>query len=126
MLAQFRKCILGFDTNCGGYALRGLSRWNLDLSVGKGVSFTERVGADLSFQFTNVMNHMALGVVDIHATEKRLIADGWKQTEQPKIGRDGKWQLNLYDPDDTRLELMEFTPVEKPCCSQYTGPHPKP
>jgi hypothetical protein len=28
--------------------------------VGKGVSFTERVGADLSFQFTNVMNHMAL------------------------------------------------------------------
>uniref|UniRef100_Q025D2 Cna B domain protein n=1 Tax=Solibacter usitatus (strain Ellin6076) TaxID=234267 RepID=Q025D2_SOLUE len=60
VLAQFRKCILGFDTNCGGYALRGLSRWNMDLSVGKGVSFTERVGADLSFQFTNVMNHMAL------------------------------------------------------------------
>ena len=24
------------------------------------------------------MNHMALGVVDIHETEKRLIADGWK------------------------------------------------
>jgi len=46
--------------------------------------------------------------------------------EAPKIGRDGKWQLNLYDPDETRVELMEFTPVEKPCCSEYTGPHPKP
>jgi hypothetical protein len=60
VIAQFRKCVLGFDTNCGGYALRGLSRWNLDLAVGKTLSFTERVGADLSFQFTNVLNHMAL------------------------------------------------------------------
>lgn len=60
VISQFRKCVLGFDTNCGGYALRGLSRWNLDLAVGKNISFTERVGADLSFQFTNVMNHMAL------------------------------------------------------------------
>ena len=33
ILAEFRKCILGFDTNCGGYALRGLPRWNLDLAV---------------------------------------------------------------------------------------------
>jgi len=24
------------------------------------------------------------------------------------------------------VELMEFTPVEKPCCSEFTGPHPKP
>lgn len=60
----------------------------------------------------------------IHAAEKQLRANGWNGTEQPKIGRDGKWQLNLYDPDDTRVELMEFTPVQKPCCSEYTGPHP--
>jgi hypothetical protein len=32
--------------------------------------------------------------------------------------------LNLYDPDETRVELMEFAPVEKPCCAEYTGPHP--
>jgi hypothetical protein len=60
VLSQFRKCVLGFDKNCGGYALRGLPRWNLDLAVGKTVAITERVGADLSFQFTNVMNHIAL------------------------------------------------------------------
>jgi len=34
--------------------------------------------------------------------------------------------LNLYDPDATRVELMEFTPVEKPCCSEYSGNQPKP
>jgi hypothetical protein len=40
------------------------------------------------------------------------------------MGRDGKWQLNLYDPDLTRIELMEFTPKEKPCCSEFQGQHP--
>jgi hypothetical protein len=61
VLAQFRKCVVGFDANCGGYALRGLSRWNLDLSVGKNINFwREGMGADFSFQFTNVLNHMAL------------------------------------------------------------------
>src|SRR5262249_35853362 len=58
VLAEFRKCVLGFDGNCGGYALRGLPRWNLDLGVHKTVAFwREGVGADLSFQFTNVLNH---------------------------------------------------------------------
>lgn len=60
IISEFRKCVLGFDTNCAGYALRGLPRWNLDLAVGKTINFGERVGADLSFQFTNVMNHTAL------------------------------------------------------------------
>ena len=61
ILAQFRKCVVGFDSNCGGFVLRGLPRWNLDLSVGKTVAFwREGMGADFSFQFTNVLNHMAL------------------------------------------------------------------
>jgi hypothetical protein len=37
----------------------------------------------------------------------------------PKIGRDGKWQLNLYDPNLTRAELMEPKPVQPPCCSPF-------
>ena len=42
----------------------------------------------------------------------------------PKIGKDGKWQANLYDPDGTRVELMEFQPVNKPCCSPFTAESP--
>jgi len=34
--------------------------------------------------------------------------------------------LNLYDPDETRVEFMEFTPIERPCCSEYAGQHPVP
>jgi hypothetical protein len=62
VLSEFRKCILGYDTSCGGFALRGLPRWNLDLGVNKTVNFwREGVGADFSFQFTNVLNHVAMG-----------------------------------------------------------------
>ena len=40
----------------------------------------------------------------------------------PQIGLDGKWQLNLYDPDGTRAEVMEFQPAVKPCCSILPPP----
>ena len=43
----------------------------------------------------------------------------------PQMGLDGKWQANLYDPDGTRVELMEFQPVIKPCCSSFTADSPK-
>jgi predicted enzyme related to lactoylglutathione lyase len=29
----------------------------------------------------------------------------------PRIGRNNRWQLNLYDPDGTRIELMEPFPM---------------
>jgi hypothetical protein len=58
--SQLRPCILGIDTSCGGYVnLRGLPRWNLDATISKDISIVgERVGATLSFQFTNIMNHV--------------------------------------------------------------------
>jgi hypothetical protein len=73
-----------------------------------------------------VMNHISLGIPDIHAISNQIVKAGVTPTESPKIGRDGKWQLNLYDADDTRVEFMEFTPTQKPCCSEFTGPHPGP
>ena len=38
-----------------------------------------------------------------------------------KVGRDGKGQFNMYDPDGIRAELMSFHAVEKPCCSRVHG-----
>ena len=73
-----------------------------------------------------VMNHISLGVKDMNAAQMKLESHGWKPNgnEHSQIGRDGKLQLNVFDPDQTRIELMEFTPVDKPCCSEFTGPHP--
>jgi hypothetical protein len=61
---EFRPCILGYDTSCGGYYnIRGLPSWNLDAGILKdiGVWKEGRVGATLSFQITNVLNHVVLG-----------------------------------------------------------------
>jgi hypothetical protein len=56
-------------------------------------------------------------VPDANAAHKVLLDRSVQMREKPKIGRDGKWQLNLYDPNLTRVELMEPKPVETPCCS---------
>jgi hypothetical protein len=61
---ELRPCVLGMDTNCGGYGnLRGLPTWNLDANLAKdiGVWKEGKVGATLSFQFTNIVNHMQPG-----------------------------------------------------------------
>jgi hypothetical protein len=59
--SEFRPCILGFDTSCGGGGnVRGLGTWNLDASVSKdiGVWKEGRVGVSLTFVFTNLLNHV--------------------------------------------------------------------
>jgi catechol 2,3-dioxygenase-like lactoylglutathione lyase family enzyme len=77
-------------------------------------------------RLTGVMNHISLGVVDMKKAQATLESHGWKPhgDEKAQMGKDGKWQLNVYDPDLTRIELMEFKPAQKPCCSDFTGPHP--
>jgi hypothetical protein len=62
--AEFRRCVLGIDTSCGGYGnIRTLPTWNLDATAAKdiGVWKEGRVGATLSFAFTNVLNHFQPG-----------------------------------------------------------------
>jgi catechol 2,3-dioxygenase-like lactoylglutathione lyase family enzyme len=73
-----------------------------------------------------VQNHFSFGVKDVHAAAAELRARGLQTFDGPEIGRDGKDSLDAYDPDGTRLEIMEFTPVQKPCCHPYTAGYPKP
>ena len=125
---HFYKDILGFHVYWHGGRTDDETSW-VDMQVPDGTDWIEymlNVPRNADHHTLGVMNHIALGVPDIHAAEAQLRKNGWSGSEQPKIGRDGKWQLNLYDPDDTRVEFMEFAPVRKPCCSDYTGPHPGP
>jgi catechol 2,3-dioxygenase-like lactoylglutathione lyase family enzyme len=125
---KFYKDILGFHVYWHGGMKDGEDNW-VDMQVPDGTDWIEymlKVPDNATHKQLGVMNHIALGVPDIQAAKEHLIKNGWKSTEEPKIGRDGKWQLNLYDPDETRVELMEFKPTKEPCCSPYTGPHPGP
>jgi catechol 2,3-dioxygenase-like lactoylglutathione lyase family enzyme len=125
---HFYRDILGFRPYWHGGMKDGKDDW-VALQVPDGTDWIEymlNISPNADHHTLGVMNHIALGVTDIQATNAALLSDGWKPGEEPKLGRDGKWQLNVYDPDDTRIEFMEFTPKEKPCCSEFTGPHPKP
>jgi catechol 2,3-dioxygenase-like lactoylglutathione lyase family enzyme len=73
-----------------------------------------------------VQNHFSFGVRDVHAAARQLRLNGLHAFDGPEIGRDGKDSLDVYDPDGTRVEVMEFTPTQKPCCHPYTAGHPKP
>jgi len=125
---HFYKDVLGFRPYWHGGMKDDKDDW-VAMQVPDGTDWVEymlNISPTADKHTLGVMNHIALGVPDIQAAKAQLLKNGWKPGEEPKLGRDGKWQLNLYDPDDTRVEFMEFTPKEKPCCSEFTGPHPGP
>jgi catechol 2,3-dioxygenase-like lactoylglutathione lyase family enzyme len=85
------------------------------------------IPADMTQQHLGVLNHLSIGEVSVPDTFKTLEARNQlagRHDKEPKIGLDGKYQFNLYDPDGTRLELMNFHATNKPCCSVFTAPDP--
>ena len=73
-----------------------------------------------------VLDHFSVGVQNMELSVT-LLYEGDRVSPKhspPQIGRDGKWQFNLYDPDGIRVELMEFQPALKPCCSPFLLPSP--
>lgn len=42
-----------------------------------------------------------------NAIDKLHARPGGSDIELPGIGHNNKWLLNMYDPDRTRIELME-------------------
>ena len=125
----FFKDVLGFRPYWHG-GRNGTDEW-ISLQVPEGSDWIEYMINNDSTpnQHTlGVLNHFSLGVVDIHQAQHVIESHGWHETaeEQAKIGRDGKWQLNVYDPDQTRVEFMEFKPTQPPCCSEFTASHPQP
>jgi catechol 2,3-dioxygenase-like lactoylglutathione lyase family enzyme len=81
------------------------------------------------------MTQHNLGVLDHFSIGEKSVTDAYKVLEAgnrlggvhdpaPKIGKDGKNQFNMYDPDGIRSELMNFHATEKPCCSPFTAEDP--
>ena len=120
---RFYKDILGFDEMWHGGKNDTVADW-VDMRVPDGNDWLEYMlnVNNPSARTRGVMNHLALGVPSVDAAYKKLQEREATVREQPKIGRDGKWQLNLYDPNLTRAELMEPKPVQTPCCSPMKPP----
>jgi catechol 2,3-dioxygenase-like lactoylglutathione lyase family enzyme len=125
---HFYRDILGFRPYWHGGMKDDETDW-VALQVPDGTDWLEYMlnqPEHPDLELTGVMNHISLGVVDMKKAQAMLESHGWKPhgEEKAQMGKDGKWQLNLFDPDFTRVELMEFKPAQKPCCSEFTGPHP--
>ena len=125
---HFYRDILGFRPYWHGGMQDDKTDW-VALQVPDGTDWLEYMlnqPEHPDLQLTGVMNHISLGVAEMKKAQATLESHGWKPhgDEKAELGKDGKWQLNLYDPDLVRVELMDFKPSQKPCCSDFTGPHP--
>jgi catechol 2,3-dioxygenase-like lactoylglutathione lyase family enzyme len=122
--------ILGFKLYWQGGFKDGVTDW-VDMQVPDGTDWLEYMlenrDGKADARLLGILNHAALGTADFEGTVELLKTRGYVPTEEtkPQLGLDGKRQINLYDPDGTRVEIMDFAPHGKVCCSAYTGPHPQ-
>jgi catechol 2,3-dioxygenase-like lactoylglutathione lyase family enzyme len=130
-LDHFYKDILGFHLYWQGGNPDTQINWVM-MQVPEGTDWIEYMlllPATPSREQLGSANHLAPGVTSVAELQTRLEKRGWKaaDSKNPQIlGVDGKMQLDLHDPDGTRVEFMEFKPVKKACCSPYTGTQPSP
>ncbi len=125
---HFYESILGFKLYWrGGFKDDGTDWYEIQVPDGNNwIEFMLNISPTADHKERGIQNHFSLGVENSEAAAQKLRAKGAKTFDGPEVGRDGKSALDIYDPDDTRVEVMEFTPSGKVCCSEYTGSHPKP
>jgi catechol 2,3-dioxygenase-like lactoylglutathione lyase family enzyme len=126
-LDRFYRDLLGFRMYWHGGMTDTDTDW-VEIQVPGGEDWLEymlNVPLDAGHTDLGVMNHLALGVGTMPATFEKLRARGYRTDDRPEIGRDGKWQFDIFDPDATRVEFMEFAPARAPCCHPYEAPHPR-
>lgn len=65
-------------------------------------------------RWIGVAAHIALTVPNVQAANQQVIAHGYTgDLKPPLFGADERWQLNLYDPDGSRVEFMSPKPKGK-------------
>ena len=124
----FYRDLLGFHLYWAGGKTDASTDY-VAMQVPDGTDWLEymlNIKPDADAHLRGVMNHFSLGVAQMSDAVGALARDGCtsKDCSKTQMGRDGKVQMNLYDPDQTRIEFMEFKPSGTICCSEFKGPHP--
>ena len=125
---RFYVDLLGFRLYWyGGFKDGGTAWYEIQVPDGDDwIEYMLNIAPEAGHQELGIQNHFSLGVKDAQSAAVELRARGLSSFDGPEVGRDGKSSLDAYDPDGTRVEVMEFTPAQTPCCHAYTSPHPKP
>jgi catechol 2,3-dioxygenase-like lactoylglutathione lyase family enzyme len=109
---RFYKDVLGFSEIWRGGRTDAATDW-INMRVPEGTDYLEYmlVSGPVDRERLGTLHHVALLVPDIQAALEAVRArpGGWDATtvRTPSVGRNNRWQLNLYDPDGSRAELME-------------------
>jgi catechol 2,3-dioxygenase-like lactoylglutathione lyase family enzyme len=129
VLDHFYKDLLGFHLYWQGGATADHTDWVM-MQVPDGTDWLEYMlylpAAPTRAQLGSA-NHFSPGVPSVAELADELKRRGWVPSGSEHLsllGVDGKLQLAMIDPDGTRAEFMEFSPVKQPCCAPYTGPQP--
>src|SRR5438270_6207311 len=104
---HFYKDILGLRPYWFGGMHPSRTDW-VAMQVPDGTDWIEYMlnqEAHPDLRLSGVMNHISLGVKDMNSAQAKLESHGWSTsaTEHSQIGKDGKLQLNVFDPDLTRI-----------------------
>jgi lactoylglutathione lyase len=109
---RFYRESLGFSEIWRGGRKEGVTQW-VNMRVPDGTDYLEYmlVSSPPDRRQRGVLHHIALLVPDIQAAweeaARRTPEPGRALLSRPQVGVNGRWQLNLFDPDGTRTELME-------------------
>ena len=109
---KFYKEILGFSEIWRGGRTDAVTDW-INMRVPDGTDYLEYmlVTGKVDRQRLGTLHHVALLVPDIQKALEtaRARASGLPAAtvRSPNVGRNNRWQLNLFDPDGSRAELME-------------------
>jgi catechol 2,3-dioxygenase-like lactoylglutathione lyase family enzyme len=124
---RFYVDLLGFRLYwSGGFKDDGVDWYELQVPDGPDwIEYMLNIPADADHKELGVQNHFSFGVKNVHDAAAQLRSNGLQTFDGPEVGRDGKDSLDAYDPDGTRIEVMELIPKEKPCCHPYSAEHPK-
>jgi lactoylglutathione lyase len=109
---RFYRDTLGFGEIWRGGRNQGITQW-VNMRVPDGTDYLEYMltTASPDRRQRGVLHHLCLLVPDIQAAweevGRRTTSANGLRPAPPAVGVNGRWQLNLYDPDGTRAELME-------------------
>lgn len=110
---HFYKDALGFSETWRGGRPEGTISW-INMRVPDGTDYIEYMlypAAPPTRQQLGSAHHIALLVPDIQqaleTVRARTASDDRNHRATPNIGVNNRWQLNVFDPDGTRVEFME-------------------
>jgi catechol 2,3-dioxygenase-like lactoylglutathione lyase family enzyme len=109
---RFYKDVLGFSEIWRGGRPEGVTSW-INMRVPEGTDYLEYMLTTTppDRRQLGTAHHIALLVPDIQAAleavRARTANDDPNHRAVPQIGVNRRWQLNVYDPDGTRIEFME-------------------